>query len=292
MDALSPQPGPFGDTRTGPPGPLTAVMTCKGRLAHLQQSLPRLAAQEGLSIVVVDYGCPDHAGDWVRRHFPQVQVVMAPDASEFSIARARNLGAAQVHTPWIAFIDADVLVDPGFLYGAMPLLQEGSFLVAEPCPHELAGFLVCRRDDFRRVGGYDDVFTGWGSEDRDLCVRLERLGARRRPFASAALQSLPHTDADRTRFHAITDRFVSLRINGMYFQIKHDLARLTGLPDLPQQDRVALYARVRDQVLARPGDACQIDAALPARCDFLQPPDWRLRRMIRYRFEPNEPSAP
>jgi hypothetical protein len=78
----------------------------------------------------------------------------------------------------------------------------------------------------------------------------------------------------------------------MYFQIKHDLSRLSGLIDLPLQDRLALYDQVRRIVLEKPGEPCQIDARLPARCDFMQPPDWRLRRTIRYRFEPQEPHSP
>ena len=49
---------------------LTVVMTCKGRLGQLQQSLPLLAAQDRLALIVVDYGCPERAGDWVAVHHP------------------------------------------------------------------------------------------------------------------------------------------------------------------------------------------------------------------------------
>lgn len=34
------------------------------------------------------------------------------------------------------------------------------------------------RDDFIRVGGYDENFVGWGVEDTDLCMRLEAAGVR------------------------------------------------------------------------------------------------------------------
>lgn len=274
------------------PLPLTAVITCKGRLDQLQQSLPRLAGQDGLAVILVDYGCPDQAGDWAALHYPQVQVVRGPSGPHFNIAHARNLGAAQALTPWLVFVDADVLVGTTFAVDLVEQLREGAFLQPVPCPHGLSGLLVCRRDDFLRIGGYDEVFQGWGTEDRDLCARLERLGRQRRPFAAGDLRAMPHSDAQRTRFHAVADRFVSLRINGMYFQIKHDLARLSGLPDLPEQDRRALYDQVRRMVLARPAEPCQIDARLPARCDFLQPPDWRLKRTIRYRFEPLAPQSP
>jgi glycosyltransferase involved in cell wall biosynthesis len=34
------------------------------------------------------------------------------------------------------------------------------------------------RTDYERVNGFDEQFVGWGLEDRDLQVRLERLGLR------------------------------------------------------------------------------------------------------------------
>lgn len=49
---------------------LTYITTCKGRLHHLQETLPLVANQPAISLVVVDYGCPDHAGEWVAKQFP------------------------------------------------------------------------------------------------------------------------------------------------------------------------------------------------------------------------------
>ena len=46
------------------------VTTCKGRLEHLQRSLPSFAAQSGAEVVVVDYDCPDGTGIGLQRTFP------------------------------------------------------------------------------------------------------------------------------------------------------------------------------------------------------------------------------
>ena len=64
------------------------VTTCKGRLAHLKQSLPAMLAQDGAEVVVVDYCCPERAGDWVESAFPSVQVVRADGEEGFSNWRA------------------------------------------------------------------------------------------------------------------------------------------------------------------------------------------------------------
>src|SRR5574343_1128333 len=107
------------DARTAPETmPMTAfafVTTCKGRLHHLQQTLPLIVAEAPDEIVVVDYGCPQGSGDWVEANYPQVKVVRVTDDDGFRLARARNLGAAACSAPWICFIDADIRVGSGFV---------------------------------------------------------------------------------------------------------------------------------------------------------------------------------
>jgi glycosyltransferase involved in cell wall biosynthesis len=53
-------------------------------------------------------------------------------------------------------------------------------------------------DDFRRVGGFDETFEGWGFEDSDLAVRLLNAGVRRKEgaFATGVLH-LWHRENDR-----------------------------------------------------------------------------------------------
>lgn len=43
------------------------------------------------------------------------------------------------------------------------------------------------RDDFLAVNGYDEHFEGWGGEDDDLALRLQRYGVRKRSLKFAAL---------------------------------------------------------------------------------------------------------
>ena len=93
---------------------LTFVTTCKGRLRYLKQTLPLLAAQPGTACVVVDYGCPDHCGDWVQGNLPQVTVVRWPDRKGFNIAHARNLGVAAATSDAICLIDSDIRAAPDF----------------------------------------------------------------------------------------------------------------------------------------------------------------------------------
>jgi glycosyltransferase involved in cell wall biosynthesis len=55
------------------------------------------------------------------------------------------------------------------------------------------------RDDLRAVNGFDEAMTGWGSEDKELCARLENTGVRRQTLLFAAIAwHLAHPPASRT----------------------------------------------------------------------------------------------
>lgn len=226
---------------------LTYITTCKGRLAHLKQTLPRAAAQ-GLPCVVVDYSCPDGTAQWVEAHFPEVTVVRVEGEAGFHAARARNLGAAAAETPWLAFFDVDVLLDPAFGATVAPALTAGHFYRASPPTRQTWGSIVCAREDFSAVGGYDETYTGWGGEDDDLIRMLLLSGRRLAPFAASLLGEIPHTNEVRTHFHVIQDLFLQQRINHTFMQVKFDMLRLLGKP-LPAAERKIVYEQIQRSIL-------------------------------------------
>ena len=161
---------------TGEVATLCYITTCKGRLHHLKQTLPRVVGQPDVSCVVVDYACPDNTTDWVAANFPQVRVVHVTGEAGFSASRARNLGAQAADAAWLAFFDADILWSPDFAKTVIPQLRPGHFYRAKPITQQTWGSVICHRQDFEAVGGYDEAFTGWGGEDDDLLARLTMLG--------------------------------------------------------------------------------------------------------------------
>lgn len=54
------------------------------------------------------------------------------------------------------------------------------------------------REDLEAVNGFDEAMIGWGSEDKELCARLENAGIRRQTLVFAALAwHLSHAPAPR-----------------------------------------------------------------------------------------------
>ena len=228
---------------------ITFITTCRGRLAHLRETLPSLAAQSNAAVIVVDYGCPDKSGAWVEANFPQVEVVRSDESTRFELARARNLGAQRVQSPWMCFIDADTRADAGFAERLKPLLQTGRFYQAEPRNIETWGTSICAKTDFDRVGGYDEVIQGWGKEDDDFYARLLLAGVHYGTFPGDMLHGIRHPEVERVAHYAVKDRWLSESINYVYCRAKIDLMLLRHTP-LPLDARKELYAQVHAAVMA------------------------------------------
>ena len=260
---------------------LTYITTCKGRLAHLQQTLPRIAKQSNVDCIVVDYGCPENCGYWVEENFPSVKVIRSGPMDGFNASHARNIGAASAQSPWLGFFDADILLDSTFANTVVPVLESGRFYRAQPLTSQTWGSLICMRSDFARVGGYDEAYIGWGGEDDDLVTFLSALGLKQTGFPAALLNEIAHSDELRTKFNTIQDRWVQSQINQVYLQAKLDLLQLLGRP-LSRQDASALFAEIQRTISTQAlqsGTDKTISISLPIR-KIVPPPNTEVKEMV------------
>jgi hypothetical protein len=226
------------------------VIVCKGRLQHLKQSLPLVAALDDLQVIVVDDDCPEHAGEWVAQNYPEVHVVRPSKPGPFCLARARNLGATAVNTPWIIFMDADVLVRPGFAQWLALRRDPECFYCNSRDRPEMYGTFVCTAKTFKAVGGYDENFRSWGGEDSDMYSRLEQKGYTKAAIPADAWDPILHDDALRFTFAAgPASKAISILQSHFYSSIKYDLQALgfdfSKLPD-PESVLQRINASVMD----------------------------------------------
>lgn len=236
------------DDRDTPPPAITLVTVCKGRLHHLQQTLPTFVMQADARCVVVDYACPQGTGDWVESHFSGVKVVRHQEAT-WCLARGRNLGARAAGTEWLMFVDADIGLPPDFVATIRPRLKPGVHYRATPFHANCHGTVVCHRRDFEAVGGYDEAFLGWGGEDDDLYYRFAVRGVRVEGFPAAWLSPIEHGDEERTGFAKAGDIEAYQRIGRFYRLIKDDVTRLLR-SEPPLEQRRRLYRSLESAVIA------------------------------------------
>ena len=222
------------------------ITTCRGRLHHLKQTLPAMAAQAPDELIVVDYGCPDGTGDWVEANFPAAKVVRAsqPDGG-FNVSRARNLGAAETASDWLFFIDADVTCQPGLGEWLRGTLEPGKFY--RPVPgegppaHQVFGSFACATADFAKAEGFDEVIEGWGYEDRDMYQRLGHGGVEEAHYPSGLVTAILHANDERHLLPDLGNRWQNWTVNACYAEAKQKISLFRGgTGNLPLQDRRAL----------------------------------------------------
>jgi GT2 family glycosyltransferase len=184
-------------------GEIGVAIATRDRRAELLQTLERVSAlPERPPIVVVDNASDDGSGDAVAAAFPAVELLRL-DRNRG--AAARNLGAARLPTPFVAFCDDDSWWEPGALTLAASLLRRfprtgllaARILVGEerrldptsasmrgeapaglPGPR-VTGFLACgavaRRAAFLEAGGFCERFL-IGGEEELLAIDLRAAG--------------------------------------------------------------------------------------------------------------------
>ena len=101
---------------------IDVVICTYNRAANLHEALSVLAAQRASSdviwsVLVVDNGSTDSTPDVVEAHrlrrlLPGLRRVVE---NELGLTPARRRGVRETSAPWIAFVDDDNLLDPGWL---------------------------------------------------------------------------------------------------------------------------------------------------------------------------------
>jgi len=241
------------------PRSFSIITTCKGRLEHLKQTLPRMLEQGATEVVVVDYSCPDGTGEWVRSNLPAARVVDVKGEEGFSNWRARNAGAAAATGNLLLFCDADTILAPkagGSIADALPPKAYGFFKRTETArfnkaglrlgSNQLRGFHAIPAPAFKRLGGYDDVLRGWGAGgDTDLEERLAMAGIAPHALNPSLVEDvIQHDNADRTRHHADSIK-VSYSAGLLYRRAKMALLRIRSRLNLPLELRQELYDKAR-----------------------------------------------
>lgn len=222
------------------------IITCMGRLEHLKQSLPLALSQKHANCIVVDYSCPERCGEWIENNGLTAQVVRVPGQKHFNASHARNSGAAAGNAPWIFFLDADMLLDTQAIKTIHPLLTSNSLFLFEILDpgSGVMGSCLCKREAFEKIGGYDEIFRGWGREDEDLYARLQLQGADRQYLPGNLISPIWHDDTLRTCHHELKDKTTNRLINWMYGKAKLDLLKIRdGAVDKNQ--RLDLYRAIQ-----------------------------------------------
>jgi hypothetical protein len=200
------------------------VTTCKGRLEHLKQTLPRNladnAAFKDAVFVVLDYDSPDdlqpylthtHASDIASGRL--VVYRYQNGGKPFAMAHSKNMAARcgmLEGADILVTLDADNFTGPNFAQFVADAFKEPgvlpgiflcpNYLHIKSLPHGVnrpvrgyAGRLSVWASTFLKVGGYDEIYNTWRGEDIDMNFRLQRMGYSMRYIPNQYLNAIPHS---------------------------------------------------------------------------------------------------
>lgn len=196
---------------------LTVVIPTYKRTQMLAKVLGGLAAQtfpaENFEVIVVMDG-PDDATEAMLRNCAAPFHLRWFSPPHLGAPRCRNTGLRESRAPVCVFIDDDIVATPGFVEAHYAVHQKDSKTVVlgalkpaldfpgglaevaadwvqayfDRCSnpsYQVSGKDVvnpnfsARKENVLAAGGWDEAFVGYGGpDDRDLGLRLERLGMR------------------------------------------------------------------------------------------------------------------
>lgn len=200
-------------------------VTCKGRVQHLERTLPRNLAHNpdpNAKFIILDYNSPDHLLEYLQSTFPRaiadgkLVVYSYREPGPFRMSHAKNMAhrcAMREGADILVNLDADnSTVDwtedatghPSFAsFITREMQNENTFLwciaksVVGRARQGLAGRIAVHRTAFLRTGGYDERWLYWAPEDEDFKARLRRMGCEGAIIPNEYLWVIHHKDSLR-----------------------------------------------------------------------------------------------
>jgi glycosyltransferase involved in cell wall biosynthesis len=193
-----------------PPRPfISVIIPAHNEEEFLPKTLEALRKQTypKFETIVVTNGCTDHTADAVRGKCDHLF-----ELEERGLGPARNLGAARARGELLLFLDADTLLEPTALhtiarrfkrhhsagtlrgvpdqdktsYKAIYFLK--NFVHRIRAHHGSSGVILCWKDHFEAVGGFDNEL--YLRENSDLMKKLRQFGSYKYISSTSAVTSM------------------------------------------------------------------------------------------------------
>lgn len=186
---------------------LSYYTTCKNRLMHLRETLPRnLKDNPDCEFVLIDYTSEDGLADWVRDTLlgeiksGHLNYYRIDGMKFFNFSHAKNIGATLCGGDIVCSLDADNFAPAGFADHLLQLFNEPGVFSSPPRhkSYGLWGRLVCTKKDFLKVKGYNEALKGGGYEDEDFRSRLKATGLKSREWSPVYGELIVHAPEIRT----------------------------------------------------------------------------------------------
>ncbi|SDF79324.1 Glycosyl transferase family 2 [Pedobacter terrae] len=187
--------------------------TCMNRLFYLRQTLPKNLFDnkdyKNLEFVILDYNSSDELEKYIRDSYQdelyngRIVYYRIDSVQFYDWAHSRNLVASLATGDVICNIDADNFTGPGFAQYVNEVFQNRTdvfmttYYISQG-RNDVLGRICMMKDNFMKIGGYDERMKHYGFEDIDLICRLGRSGLHKIDIANPLfLRAIPHSNKER-----------------------------------------------------------------------------------------------
>jgi hypothetical protein len=169
-------------------------ITCKNRLGHIQQTLPKNIEDNYLpkdvEFVLLDYNSTDGLAEWVKGLQKYIDSGIlnyyhTKTPEYYHRSHSRNMAFRLSNAKIVCNLDADNYLGKGFAESMIKQFAEAKepiFITTNLGATGAYGRFCARRDDFFAIRGYNESIAGYGAEDTDLFKRLFDIGLKLEMF--------------------------------------------------------------------------------------------------------------
>lgn len=183
-------PGEIYD-ETIPRRSISFCTNCKNRLFHLRHTVAEniksnQAYGSNVEFVLVNYNSGDGMHEWARKNLTKfidsgiLNYYYAPDPEFYHASKAKNLAHRLAKGDILCNLDGDNFTGKDFAFYINYLFhQQGDDIILQfkKAPYwGTEGRIVLSRNNFLKLGGYDESFYPTGHQDHDLMDRAKAMG--------------------------------------------------------------------------------------------------------------------
>mgnify|MGYP003386232729 FL=1 len=222
-----------------------------------------MKAEEGnpnVEFVVLDYGSEDGLGDWIKANFQHEidsgrLIYARTEAEHFKMAHAKNMAHRLATGDVLCNVDADNFTGKGFSSWLDGIFTEAPNTLVSPhsvnfkqdiahkisrrlgyppTPSGMGGRIAIMRENFYKLGGYNEAFTGWGPEDVDMALRAREYGLHAQKLPRTIwVNPISHTNDERVSEMADADKIKSQKLfaKTKFQKLKTGFARIASSPN-------------------------------------------------------------
>ena len=181
------------------------------RAEHIKQTLPENIRDNYIpgktEFILLDYNSNDDLSDWINQNMQEyiksgaLKFYKTFIPQSFHRSHSRNLNLRLGTGDLLCNVDADNFLGHGFASYLLDVFNGNPNVIirGSGIPNlDTLGRICIRKDDFFKVGGYDEYMDGYGAEDDDIVFRTNIYAREIIYFDDSAFsRTLKHLDIER-----------------------------------------------------------------------------------------------